>query len=126
VMMNPIEKINASLKRHQVEVYFTKEAIKDFGHYDQKQQQKILALIIKRAMSGPLIKPNGIGESLHKELKGFSRIKPKQMGLRIIYRPIQNGIIRMIIIAIGPRDRDKVYKLAAARLSSFFEQMNTD
>jgi mRNA interferase RelE/StbE len=125
-MMNPIDEANELLKPYQVEVHFAKEAIKDFDNYDQKQRQKMMALIIKRAMSGPLIKPDGIGEPLHKELKGFSKIKPKQMGLRIIYRPIQNGIIRMIIIAIGPRDKDKVYRSAVARLQSFFEQMNRD
>jgi hypothetical protein len=26
----------------------------------------------------------------------------------------------------GPRDKEKVYQLAAARLQSFFEQMNKD
>jgi mRNA interferase RelE/StbE len=87
-------------------------------------QEKIIALIIKRGMRGPLIKPQGIGEPLRDELKGYTKIKPKNMVLRIVYRPVVNDeMIRMEIIAIGPRDKEKVYRLAARRLQSFEQQM---
>jgi mRNA interferase RelE/StbE len=45
------------------------------------------------------------------------------MSLRIIYRPVKNEVIRMEIIAIGPRDKEEVYELAAERVRSFKEQM---
>ncbi len=125
--MDKAEHINQILKPYHVEVHFTKESAKDFSDYDKDLQEKILALIIKRGISGPLIKPDGIGEPLKKELRGFTKIKPKRMALRIVYRPVlKENIIRMEIIAIGPRDKEKVYQLAAARLQSFFEQMNKD
>jgi mRNA interferase RelE/StbE len=118
-----IDQINEILKPFHVEVYFTKESLSDLNSYDKNEQEKIIAMIIKRGMRGPLIKPRGIGEPLRNELKGFTKIKG--MTLRIVYRPVEsNGVIRMEIIAIGPRDREKVYRLAAKRLQSFDQQMD--
>lgn len=115
-----IDQINKLLEPYHVEVYFTKEALDDLSSYDKNQQEKIIALIIKRGMTGPLIKPRIIGEPLRDELKGLTKIQPKNMALRIVYRPVVHGeIIRMEIIAIGPRDKNKVYRLAAKRLQSF-------
>ncbi|TCS95461.1 type II toxin-antitoxin system RelE family toxin [Hazenella coriacea] len=118
--MEKIDQINELLEPFNVIVYFSKESFDDLSSYDKNQQEKIIALIIRRGMTGPLIKPQGIGEPLRDELKGFTKIKPKNMALRIVYRPvIHDKIIRMEIIAIGPRDKEKVYRLAAKRLQSF-------
>ncbi|MGX9708471.1 type II toxin-antitoxin system RelE family toxin [Laceyella tengchongensis] len=121
--MRIAQQINELLKPYQVEVHFTKESLNDLSSYDKNQQEKIIALIIKRGMRGPLIKPQGIGEPLRDELKGYTKIKPKNMALRIVYRPVVNDeMICMEIIAIGPRDKEKVYRLAARRLQSFDQQ----
>ncbi|AUS09950.1 hypothetical protein C1X05_14695 [Laceyella sacchari] len=121
--MRIAQQINELLKPYQVEVHFTKESLNDLSSYDKNQQEKIIALIIKRGMRGPLIKPQGIGEPLRDELKGYTKIKPKNMALRIVYRPVVNDeMIRMEIIAIGPRDKEKVYRLAARRLQFFDQQ----
>ena len=77
-----------------------------------------------RANKRPLIKPNGIGEPLRGELRGFTKIKPKRLGLRIIYRAIQNNRTFMEILAISPRNRDTVYTLAAKRLKDFRLEMS--
>ncbi|KPC72461.1 hypothetical protein ADL26_13930 [Thermoactinomyces vulgaris] len=122
--MRIAQQINELLKPYRVEVHFTKESLNDLSSYDKNQQEKIIALIIKRGMRGPLIKPQGIGEPLRDELKGYTKIKPKNMVLRIVYRPVVNDeMIRMEIIAIGPRDKEKVYRLAARLLQSFEQQM---
>jgi mRNA interferase RelE/StbE len=122
-MLQLIKKINESLKPFNVEIFFSTRASEDFSKYDKGQQTKILALIVKRAKTGPLIKPEGIGQPLKGELHGFSRIKPLNMKLRIIYRPEKNGVVKMGIIAIGPRDKQKVYKLAAERVIEFMDEM---
>lgn len=120
--MEKIDQINRLLKLYHVEVHFTKESFDDLSSYDKNQQEKIIALIMKRGITGPLIKPRGIGEPLRDELRGFTKIKPKNMALRIVYRPVvKDDIICMEIIAIGPRDKNKVYRLAAKRLQSFDE-----
>lgn len=118
------EILNNILKPYKVEIRFSQKAVNDLRGYNKEQQEIILALIVARAKKGPLIKPNGIGEPLRGELHGFTKIKPKRLGLRIIYRPIQTNRIIMEIIAIGPRDRDKVYTVATKRLKDFLLEMS--
>jgi mRNA interferase RelE/StbE len=116
--------LNAMLGPVGAEIRFSKKAVEDLTGYKKEQQEKILAMIVARAKKGPLIKPKGIGEPLNGELHGFTKIKPKHLGLRVIYRPIQQTAIIMEIIAIGPRERDKVYTLAAKRLQDFHREMS--
>ena len=116
--------LNAVLGSFNVEIRFSKQAVEDLTGYKKEQQETILALILARAKNGPLIKPNGIGEPLHGELHGFTKIKPKHLGLRVIYRPLQETKIIMEIIAIGPRDHDKVSAIAAKRLKVFRREMS--
>lgn len=118
------ETLTALLDPFNVEIRFSQKAVEDLIGYQKEQQEKILALIVARAKKRPLIKPNGIGEPLHGEFAGFAKIKPKQLGLRVICRPVRKTRIIMEIIAIGPRDRDKVYTLAAKRLKAFLLEMS--
>lgn len=78
---------------------------------------------LRRAKQCPLFKPEGVAESLHGSLHGFAKIKPKSLSIRIVYRPVDGKIIRMEVIAIGPRDKEKSYRMAAQRLQKFFQQM---
>lgn len=117
--------INEKLRAHHVQVYFTKESRADLNSYDKRLKETIIALIVRQGIRGPLFKPKGMGVPLRNELKGFAKIKPKRLGLRIVYRPVvQKQMIRMEIIAIGPRDKEKVYQLAAKRLATFYAQMS--
>ncbi len=116
--------VNAILASLNVEIRFSQQALADLTGYKKEQQETILALILARAKNGPLIRPDGIGEPLHGELHGFTKIKPKHLGIRVIYRPIQKTKIIMEIIAIGPRDHDKVYAIAAKRLTGFRREMS--
>lgn len=95
---------------------------------DKGNLHTILLEIARRAKNGPLLKPNGIGEPLRTPLHGFSKIKLKALNIRIIYRAFEadNRVIRMEIIAIGPRDKKKAYRLAAERLIKFLEEMDSE
>jgi mRNA interferase RelE/StbE len=115
--------INQSLTTFCVKVFFSENSWDDLISYPKEQQKRILALIIQRGKKGPLIKPDGPHEPLGGELHGFTKIKPKAMGLRINYHPMKNGWVRMDIIAIGPRDKKKVYRMAAERIVEFREEM---
>ncbi len=112
------QKINQLLGTLNIQVVLGDQAVDDLKSY-RKEINTIIALIIAQARKGPLIKPHGYGEPLIGKLLGFTKIKPKAMGLRIIYRPVQLklGLVRMEIIAIGPRDKERVYQLAARRIS---------
>jgi mRNA interferase RelE/StbE len=61
-------------------------------------------------------------------LIGFTKNKPKAMSLRIVYRPVESqklgGEIRMEVIAIGPKDREEVYDMAAVRVAQFKVEMS--
>lgn len=115
------------LAPHHVQVRFGRSALGDLEHFHSEQQRVILALIIARAKKGPLLKPHGIATPLRGELRGFSKIKPKSIGLRIVYRPSQVGEDAIMeIIAIGPRDGDRVYRTAARRLLAFQSEMERE
>ncbi|AIF44538.1 type II toxin-antitoxin system RelE/ParE family toxin [Virgibacillus sp. SK37] len=112
------------LEKYNVEVKFTEAVRKDLKSVNKGKRQEILLEILRRAKKGPLFKPNGLAESLHVNLNGFARIKSKSLNIRIVYRPVEDEPILMEIIAIGPRDKEKAYKLAMERLDKFFEEMN--
>ncbi|CAB3393201.1 hypothetical protein [Kyrpidia spormannii] len=59
-------------------------------------------------------------DSSHRELAGLVKIKRKSANLHIVYRPVddEDANVAMEIIAIGPRDHDKVYKEAARRMTA--------
>ncbi|WP_313997467.1 hypothetical protein [uncultured Paenibacillus sp.] len=118
------QRLNALLAPYNVVIKFGQDAVEDLASCKKEQREEIIALIIKRGIKGPLIKPDGLGEPLHGELHGFAKIKPKKLGLRIIYRPLKNGMIRVEVIAIGPRDKKKVYSMAASRVLEFKKEMS--
>jgi mRNA interferase RelE/StbE len=119
------QRISQLLGVLNVEVVFGEQAVDDLKGY-HKEMNTILSLLVAQARKGPLIKPNGYGEPLIGELFGFTKIKPRAMSLRIVYRPVQlsSGVVRMEIIAIGPKDKEKVYELATRRLVEFREEID--
>ena len=121
------EVISAMLKDYKVEVKFSVRALKDLKEYDQNISEQVIAVIVKRASAGPLIRPKGVSKPLGKELNGFSSIKLKSLNLRVVYRPVEaDDVVLMEIIAIGPRDKDAVYRKAVHRLHGFLEEMTDE
>jgi mRNA interferase RelE/StbE len=108
-----------------VEIRFSQNAEKDLKSFNIEIQEIIIAYMIKRAQTGPLIYLEGVGKPLSRELSGFTKIKLKNLSLRIIYRPVTTSkMVLMEIIAIGPRDKNRVYKQAAKRLLDFNQEMD--
>lgn len=119
-----IEKINQLLfEQYKTQVMFTSSAMQDYKSFAAGKRQDILKLIIKQAQKGALLKPDGNGNRCEGALHDFAKIKSKSLNLRIIYKPtkLETGIIRMDIIAIGPRDDLQVYKMAIQRLADWEE-----
>jgi len=112
------DRFDELLRQYGVRVRFTKAAVEDFHSLQKNQQRFVLALILKQAQKNPRLQPAGNGIPLHKKLAGLAKIKSKSANLRVVYRPVdeQDGTVTMEIIAIGPRDHDKVYKEAARRV----------
>ena len=90
-----------------------------FKSYHKDQRRTILALILRQAEKNPRMQHNGCGAPLRGELHGMAKIKNKATSLRVVYRPVEqsDGIVLMEIVAIGPREREEVYRLAAQRLT---------
>lgn len=111
------------LEKYNVELRFVEDVKQDIKAINKGHRQTILLEILRRAKQGPLFKPDGVAESLHGDLHGFAKIKSKSLNIRIIYRPVEGQPIRMEIIAIGPRDKERAYRMAAERLQKFFMEM---
>lgn len=122
---NVFDIINQKLIQFNIRVYFAHHAVSDFKGFSAGKKNQIIALIIKQAQKGPLLRPDGNGIRLKGRLKDFGKIKNKAMNIRIIYRPVESedGIVEMQIIAIGPRDREEVYEKAKDRLTAFFAEL---
>lgn len=123
-MVTWLERLEQELLKYQTTVKFSKNALSDFKSFDAHTKKVILALIISQAKRGAKFRPDGNGIRLSGELYEFAKIKRTNTSLRIIYRPIENGYIEMQIVAIGPRDRDKVYEIAKKRRITFLREFN--
>lgn len=102
------------------EVLFTKEAEDDFGKLEGSQ--KILVKkAIEKVKQNPL--PNsegGYGKPLsnynNSKLAGLLKIKLKKVGIRIVYKLLKiDG--KFVIIVIGARADNEVYKIAEIRIN---------
>ncbi len=125
--MNNLDELTQFLiDNYNVELKFTPEVKQDLKAINKGSRTSILALIIRRAKQGPLFVPDGVAKSLHGNLSGFAKIKSKSTNIRCIYKPVKSTITRMDMIAIGPRDKSKAYKLAAERLEAFYSERQND
>ena len=84
-----------------------------------KNQQKIIARMIGRLMENPRPKTKGgygipLGNKGGNDLTGLLEGKLRGAGLRIIYR--LDGQDAMEIVAVGAREDDEIYGIAARRL----------
>ncbi|WAA12818.1 type II toxin-antitoxin system RelE family toxin [Fervidibacillus halotolerans] len=114
------------LENFNVELRFVEDVKQDLKAINKGHRQTVLYEILRRAKQGPLFKPNGVAESLQGDLHGFAKIKSNSLNIRIIYRPVEGQPVKMEIIAIGPRDKKRAYKMAAERLEKFFMEMENN
>lgn len=118
------DQFNKDLRSHGAYVFFSKLAERDFKSFSAGKRNEVMVLIYKQAKKGADFKPKGNGNRLNPPLHQFVKIKSKSIALRVIYRPVKKGnLIEMQVIAIGPRDKNKVYKKAQERLDTFFKEV---
>lgn len=119
-----LEKLEIELAKYQTRVKFSENSLSDFKSFDSHTKKVILALIVSQARRGASFRPDGNGIRLSGELYEFAKIKRTNTSLRIVYRPIEEDFIEMQILAIGPRDRDKVYEMAKKRRKAFYTEFD--
>ncbi len=91
------------------QIIYHHEVAEDLANLGSHQAKTALKVIEARIRNG---EPEKVGKPLSGELAGCSRIRTSD--LRIIYR-VHAGIVEVLIIAIGPRRNDEVYKTASKR-----------
>lgn len=115
---------NTDLRKYGVSIYLSRLAERDYKSFSSGKRNQILLLLFKQVKKGADFKPRGNENALYPPLHKFVKIKSKAITLRIIYRPVQREeMLELQIIAIGPRDKNKVYKKAQERLDTFFEEV---
>ena len=100
-------------------VTFEKSARQDYAELDGSQKSQVLKAIYKTAQNPLPQREGGYGVELGNKnginLTGCLKIKLKKIGIRIVYK-LERTEQGMIIVVIGMRKDEEVYREAARRL----------
>lgn len=91
------------------ELIFKEKAKKEWDRLDGAIKE-----ILKKKLGERLRDPH-VPKARLTGMANCYKIKLRGLGYRLVYQ-VDNGKIRVIVIAVGKRDRNKVYKLAKNRL----------
>lgn len=91
-------------------VLYHHEVAEDLRALGRCQAKTVLNVIESRIRDG---EPEKSGKPLSGELSGCRRIRTGDV--RIVYR-VDAGIVEVLIVAVGPRRNDEVYKTAVKRV----------
>ena len=91
-------------------LYFHPNALKEW-----KKLSKGLQGQFKKILRRRLDQPHMLQAKLSGKIKNCYKIKLRQAGYRLVYQVNDKGLI-VVVIAVGRRDGDRVYHLAATRM----------
>lgn len=95
---------------------FWEDAKTDWASLDGHQKK-----FVTKALQRIEVNANNIGEALSKkrqiDLTGYRKVKLKAVGIRIVYKVLNDKIEVAEIVAIGNRADEEVYKEAFERIS---------
>ena len=91
---------------------WTQYSKEDYEQLDGSQK-----IFVNKALDRIKLRGMEAGQSLHGNLAQCNKLKNKKMGLRIIFREVEGTIQVIQIVAIGKRDKEKIYQMAEERLS---------
>ena len=108
-------------------IEYIKEAQRDLKRLDP-YTRKIILKVIDKTAERPLPPPEGIGKPLgnhtSSKLSGYYKIKLRDLGYRIVYQLVIEGLTMRIII-IGIRDDNAVYKEAERRIQNLLKSTDS-
>ena len=88
---------------------FLKEALKEWKSLDSTTKKQFKKKLVER-LENPLIPSAKLLGA-----KNRYKIKLRAAGYRLIYEVLDDEIV-VVVIAIGKRERNKIYKIAAKRI----------
>ena len=75
-------------------------------------------VVISKKLSKRLENPHVVADRLSGNLAGFYRMRFDKVGLRLVYRVLDEQSI-VLVVAVGKRDEKAVFETATQRLSRF-------
>jgi len=84
-------------------------ALKEWQKLDNSVKDQFKKQLEKR-----LLNPHVASARLHGDLDNFYKIKLKSIGYRLVYEIIDHKLV-ILVIAVGKRDQEEVYKKASRR-----------
>lgn len=91
-------------------VIYHEEVADDLANLGRYQARAVLKVIDERICNGS---PEKVGKPLSGELAGCRRMRTGDV--RIVYR-VDAGLVEVLIVTVGPRRNDEVYKTARKRV----------
>ena len=88
---------------------FREEALKEWKKLGSTVREQFKKKLIQR-----LNNPKVEAARIHGTKERY-KIKLRQAGYRLIYE-VDDGIIQVIVVAVGKRERNQLYKIAAKRV----------
>ena len=88
---------------------FKKSALKEWQKLSPNIQQLFKKQLIKR-LDNPRVPSAAVSGG-----KDLYKIKLRQLGYRLVYA-VSDNIVTVTVLAVGERDKNKVYDLALSRL----------
>lgn len=86
--------------------FYNKESAKEYANLDGSQRVLVGVALKKLAQ-----RADQLGTPLEKELAGCRKLKWRKAGLRMVYRIVDETTVEIVeIIAIGRRDKERVYR----------------
>jgi mRNA interferase RelE/StbE len=95
------------LRSFSLEFHVT--ALKEWQKLDNSVKEQFKKHLEKR-----LSNPRVPSAKLHGDLDNFYKIKLRTLGYRLVYEVIDHKLV-ILVIAIGKRNREEVYKKASTR-----------
>lgn len=92
-------------------IEFTDDALKDWQKLDNSIKSELMKNLHPR-LENPAIESS----RLKGVLGDCYKVKAPVTGYRLVYR-IVDDVLVILVVAVGKRERSKVYKLAAKRMS---------
>ena len=96
--------------------FFNRDALKEYKSLDGSVRK-----LVDLGLAKLRVRADEIGKPLHGELSGCRELKYREAGIRVVYRIVGENVEIVEIVAIGARDKGKVFAVASRRLDAGVE-----